>query len=57
MFKSSTKKNAKLKANLFGSGTIMNEVLKAQEILEFSCKYSDIEDIVNSAYRWHIKNL
>jgi UDP-glucose 4-epimerase len=30
---------------------------KAQEILEFSCKYSDIEDIVNSAYRWHIKNL
>ena len=33
-FKSSSKKNAKLKANLFGSGTIMNEVLKAQEILE-----------------------
>jgi len=33
-FRSSSKKNAKLKANLFGSGTIMNEVLKAQEILE-----------------------
>ncbi|MFB3055914.1 MAG: pyruvate dehydrogenase (acetyl-transferring), homodimeric type, partial [Ignavibacteriaceae bacterium] len=33
-FKSSSKKNAKLKANLFGSGTIINEVLKAQEILE-----------------------
>jgi pyruvate dehydrogenase E1 component len=33
-FKSSVKKNPKLKANLFGSGTIMNEVLKAQEILE-----------------------
>jgi len=33
-FKSSSKKNPKLKANLFGSGTIMNEVLKAQEILE-----------------------
>jgi len=33
-FKSYSKKNAKLKANLFGSGTIINEVLKAQEILE-----------------------
>ena len=33
-FKASTKKQAKLKAQLFGSGTIMNEVLKAQEILE-----------------------
>ncbi len=33
-FKSSSKKNAKMKAQLFGSGTIMNEVLKAQEILE-----------------------
>jgi pyruvate dehydrogenase E1 component len=33
-FNSSSKKNSKLKANLFGSGTIMNEVLKAQEILE-----------------------
>ena len=33
-FKSSSKKNTKLKANLFGSGTIMNEVLKAQDILE-----------------------
>ncbi len=33
-FKSSTKKQAKLKAQLFGSGTIMNEILKAQELLE-----------------------
>jgi pyruvate dehydrogenase E1 component len=33
-FKSSSKKTSKLKVNLFGSGTIMNEVLKAQEILE-----------------------
>jgi pyruvate dehydrogenase E1 component len=32
--KRSTKKNAKFKTNLFGSGTILNEVLKAQEILE-----------------------
>jgi pyruvate dehydrogenase E1 component len=33
-FKPSAMKNAKLKAQLFGSGTILNEVLKAQEILE-----------------------
>jgi pyruvate dehydrogenase E1 component len=33
-FRSSNKKQAKLTAQLFGSGTIMNEVLKAQEILE-----------------------
>jgi len=33
-FKSSKLKTSKLKANLFGSGTIMNEALKAQEILE-----------------------
>lgn len=33
-FKSSTAKGKKLKANLFGSGTIMNEVIKAAEILE-----------------------
>jgi pyruvate dehydrogenase E1 component len=33
-FKPSAMKNAKLKAQLFGSGTILIEVLKAQEILE-----------------------
>ncbi len=33
-FKPSSKKNLKLKAQLFGSGTILNEVLKAQQILE-----------------------
>ena len=33
-FQTSTKKDAKLRAQLFGSGTIMYEVLKAQEILE-----------------------
>jgi len=33
-YKASTKKHAKLKANLFGSGTIINEVLKARKILE-----------------------
>ena len=33
-FKASDQKDAKLRAQLFGSGTIMFEVLKAQEILE-----------------------
>ncbi len=33
-FQASKKKNAKLRAHLFGSGAIMNEVLKAKEILE-----------------------
>jgi pyruvate dehydrogenase E1 component len=37
-FKSSKKKNVKLNAQLFGSGTILNEVLKAQEILEDNYK-------------------
>jgi pyruvate dehydrogenase E1 component len=39
-FKASLKKTLKLKVNLFGSGTIMNEVLKAQEILEEDFKVS-----------------
>ncbi len=33
-FKASSKKDSKLRAQLFGSGTIMYEVLKAQQILE-----------------------
>ncbi len=33
LFKPSGKKRSKLKAQLFGSGSIMNEVLKAQEML------------------------
>jgi pyruvate dehydrogenase E1 component len=33
-FRTSTKKDAKLRAQLFGSGTIMYEVLKAQQMLE-----------------------
>lgn len=33
-FHTSDKKNLKLKANLFGSGTILNEVIKAAKILE-----------------------
>jgi len=39
-FKASSKKHLKLKAHLFGSGTIMNEALKAQEILEEDYKVS-----------------
>lgn len=39
-FKDSEKKNSKLRAHLFGSGTILNEVLKAQEILEEEYKVS-----------------
>jgi pyruvate dehydrogenase E1 component len=34
LFKPSSKKRTKLRAQLFGSGSIMNEVLKAQELLE-----------------------
>ncbi|MEM7029164.1 MAG: pyruvate dehydrogenase (acetyl-transferring), homodimeric type [Chloroflexota bacterium] len=33
-FRPSKKKSAKIRTNLLGSGTIMNEVLKAQEMLE-----------------------
>ena len=33
-FKASDKKNSKLRAQLFGSGTILNEVIKAAKILE-----------------------
>jgi pyruvate dehydrogenase E1 component len=42
-FKESTKKGAKLRAQLFGSGTIMYEVLKAQQILEE--KYGVASDV------------
>ncbi len=39
-FKASAKKRAKLKANLFGSGAIMNSALEAQKILEEDYKVS-----------------
>jgi len=42
-FRTSTKKDAKLRAQLFGSGTIMYEVLKAQQILEE--KYNVAADV------------
>ncbi|MDP4116264.1 MAG: pyruvate dehydrogenase (acetyl-transferring), homodimeric type, partial [Bacteroidota bacterium] len=38
--KSSSKKNTKVKAHLFGSGTILNEAVKAQELLEDEYKIS-----------------
>ena len=43
LFKPSQKKDAKLRAQLFGSGAIMFEVLKAQEILE--SKYGVASDV------------
>jgi pyruvate dehydrogenase E1 component len=42
-FKSSAKKSSKVKAHLMGSGTILNEVIEAQEILE--SKYNVSADI------------
>jgi pyruvate dehydrogenase E1 component len=43
LFKSSEKRDFKLRAQLFGSGSIMFEVLKAQEILE--SKYGVAADV------------
>ena len=42
-YRASTNKKAKLKAQLFGSGAILNEALRAQEILEQ--KYSVAADV------------
>ena len=65
-FKPSTMKNAKLKAQLFGSGTILNEVLKAQEILEKDYKvaadvwsvtsYKELRREALEAERWNMLN-
>ncbi len=47
-FKASDKKNLKLRAQLFGSGTILNEVIKAAKILEDDFKVaSDIWSITS----------
>ncbi len=47
-FKASSKADAKLKANLLGSGTILNEVIKAAEILEKDYKVaSDIWSVTS----------
>ena len=63
-FKSSSKKNPRLKAQLFGSGTILNEVLKAQEILEEDYKvaadvwsitsYKELRRDALDAERWNM---
>ena len=65
-FKASSKKNSKLKANLFGSGTIMNEVIKAQEILEHDYRvaadvwsvtsYKEVRRDALDIERWNMLN-
>ncbi len=65
-FRASDKKNLKMKAQLFGSGTIMNEVLKAAQILEEEYKVaSDVWSITSykelrrealEAERWNLLN-
>lgn len=63
-FKTSTMKDKKLKANLFGSGTILNEVIKAAEILEKDYKvaadvysvtsYKELRRDALEAERWNL---
>jgi pyruvate dehydrogenase E1 component len=63
-FKTSEKKDAKLHAQLFGSGTIMFEVLKAQEILEKQygvaadvwsvTSYKELYREANDCERWNL---
>ncbi|MBK9097226.1 MAG: pyruvate dehydrogenase (acetyl-transferring), homodimeric type [bacterium] len=65
-FKPSSMKDAKLKAQLFGSGTILNEVLKAQEILEKDYKvaadvwsvtsYKELRREALDVERWNMLN-
>ncbi len=65
-FKTSSKKTAKAKVNLFGSGTIMNEVLKAQEILEDDYRvaadvysvtsYKELRRDALDVERWNVLN-
>jgi pyruvate dehydrogenase E1 component len=63
-FKTSEKKDAKLHAQLFGSGTIMFEVLKAQDILEKQygvaadvwsvTSYKELYREANDCERWNL---
>jgi pyruvate dehydrogenase E1 component len=63
-FRASEKKDAKLQAQLFGSGTIMFEVLKAQEILEQKygiaadvwsvTSYKELYREANDCERWNL---
>ena len=59
-------KNAKLRAQLFGSGTILNQVLQAQEILEKDYKvaadvwsvtsYKELRREALEVERWNMLN-
>ncbi len=63
-FKTSAKKDARLRAQLFGSGTIMFEVLKAQQILEEKydigadvwsvTSYKELYREANDCERWNL---
>lgn len=65
-FSASDKKNFKLKAQLFGSGTILNEVIKAAHILEddyrISCdvwsvtSYKELRRNALDVERWNLLN-
>jgi pyruvate dehydrogenase E1 component len=65
-FRASTKKNSKLKANLLGSGTIMNEVIKAAEVLESNynvasdiwsvTSYKELRRDALETERWNLLN-
>jgi pyruvate dehydrogenase E1 component len=63
-YRNSEKKDAKLRAQIFGSGTIMYEVLKAQEILEKNygvaadvwsvTSYKELYRNANDCVRWNM---
>ena len=65
-FKPSSMKDAKIKAQLFGSGTILNQVLNAQEILEKDYKvaadvwsvtsYKELRREALEVERWNMLN-
>ena len=64
LYRPSEKKDAKLRAQIFGSGTIMYEVLKAQEILDVSygvaadvwsvTSYKELYRDANDCERWNM---
>jgi len=56
-FKASSKKNAKFKVHLLGSGSLMNEALKAQDILEKVYKISADVWSVTSYKQLHLDAL
>ncbi|HLV00612.1 MAG TPA: pyruvate dehydrogenase (acetyl-transferring), homodimeric type, partial [Acidobacteriota bacterium] len=65
LFKPSTKKKPQARAQLFGSGAIMNSVLKAQEVLEDLGIAADVWSVTSykslyhdalDAERWNMRN-